>query len=100
MENRVGRDDRCDLTEAVTPQPVPMRGQPTAFRIGQTDPPARVFAKDAVFFNQVGQGVLLALVEPADQRGQEHTEGQRVEHGGRIYITDRVSRLRRPSAEQ
>jgi hypothetical protein len=47
-ENRLGRDDRRDLTEAATPQPVPMRGQPTAFRMGQTDPPAHVLAKDAV----------------------------------------------------
>jgi hypothetical protein len=38
--------------------------------------------KEAVFFYQVGHGVLLALVEPADQRGQEHAEGQRVGTAG------------------
>jgi pimeloyl-ACP methyl ester carboxylesterase len=37
-ENRVGCDDRRDLTEPATAHPVPMRGQPTAFFIGETDP--------------------------------------------------------------
>ena len=32
---------------------------------------AHVPAKDAVFFDQVGHGVLLPSVEPADQRDQE-----------------------------
>jgi hypothetical protein len=35
----------------------------------------------------VGHRRLLPLVEPADQRSQEHSEGQRVEHGGRVYTT-------------
>ena len=39
-ENRVGRDDRRDLTEPTTAQPVSMPRQPTAFLIGQTDPTA------------------------------------------------------------
>ena len=90
-ENRVGRDDRRDLTEAATAQPVPVPRQPTAFFIGQAEPAAHVPAEDAVFFDEVGHGVLLPLVEPADQRRQEHSEGQRVEHGGRVYTTDPIS---------
>ena len=97
-ENRVGRDDRRDLTEPTTAQPVSVHGQPPAFLIGQADPAAHVRAQDAVLFNQVGHGVLLPLVEPADQRRQEHSEGQRVEHGGRVYTTDPISEPRRPSA--
>ena len=91
-QNRVGRDDRRDLTEAATAQSVSAHGQPTAFLIGQADPAAHVPAKDAVLFNQVGHGVLLPLVEPADQRRQEHAEGERVEHGARVYTTDPISR--------
>ena len=73
-ENRVGRDDRRDLTEATTAQPVSMPRQPPAFLIGQADPAAHVPTQDAVLFDQVGHGVLLPLVEPADQRRQEHSE--------------------------
>ncbi len=58
--------------------------------------------QDAVLFNQVGHGVLLPLVEPADQRRQEHSEGHRVEHGGRVYTHRpdlRARKDRRPSNE-
>jgi hypothetical protein len=70
-ENRVGCDDRGDVTKAATAQPVSMHGQPTAFLIGQADPAAHVPTEDTVFFDQVGHGLLLPLVEPADQRGQQ-----------------------------
>ena len=40
-ENRVGRDDRGDLTESATAQPVSVYGQSTTFLIGQADPAAK-----------------------------------------------------------
>jgi hypothetical protein len=52
------------------------------------------------FFDQVGHGVLLPLIEPADQRRKEHAEGERVGHGGRVYTTVWISERRRPWAEQ
>ena len=45
--------------------------QPTAFRIGQANPAAKVPTQDAVFFDQVGHSRLLPLVAPADQPHQE-----------------------------
>src|SRR5262245_25075301 len=41
-ENRVGCDDRGDVTKAATAQPVSVHGQPTAFLVGQADPAAHV----------------------------------------------------------
>ena len=99
-QNHVGRDERRDLTKAATAQPVSVPRQPTAFLIGQTEPAAHVPAQDAVFLDEVGHRCLLPLVEPADQRSQEHSEGQRVEHGERVYTTDPLSGPRGPSAEQ
>jgi hypothetical protein len=84
-KNGVGRDDRGDLTEATTTQPVTVPRQPPAFFIGQPDPAAQLAAEDAILFDYVGDGILLTLVEPADQRREEHSEGERVEHGGRVY---------------
>jgi hypothetical protein len=77
-----------------------MHRQPTALIIGQTDSAAHVSAQDAVLFDQVDHGVLLPLVEPADQRRQEHSKGKRVEHGGRVYINNLISGLQGRSAEQ
>src|SRR3989442_4065530 len=52
-ENRVGCDDRRDLTEPATAHPVSMPGQPTAFFIGEADPATGARAEDAVFLNQI-----------------------------------------------
>ena len=87
-------------SKAATTQPMSVHRQPTSFLIGQADPAAHMPTEDAVFFDQVGYGRLLPLVEPADQRGQEHPEGHRVEHGGRVYITDPISKPPNPSVEQ
>ena len=56
--------------------------------------------QDAVLFDQVGHGVLLPLVEPADKRCQEHSERERVEHCGRVYINNPISGLQGPPAER
>jgi len=77
-----------------------MHRQPTALIIGQPDPAAHVSPQDAVLFDQVGHGVLLPLVEPADQRRQEHSKGARVEYGGRVYLNNPVSGLQGCSADQ
>jgi hypothetical protein len=41
---------------------------------GQPDPTAQVATEDAVLFDDVSDGILLTLVEPADQRRQEDSE--------------------------
>jgi len=43
-----------------------MGGQPTAFLISQPEPAGQVPALHTVLFDQVGRGVLLSLVKPAD----------------------------------
>jgi hypothetical protein len=53
-ENGVGRDDGGNMTKATTARHVP--------------------AQDAVFFDQVGHGVLLPPVEPADQGAEQRAE--------------------------
>ena len=98
-QNRVGRDNRRDLTEATTAQPVSVPRQPSAFLIGEAEPATHVSAENAVFFDEVGHGLPLPLVEPADQRCQEPAEGRRVEHGGKSIPRPDLG-PRRPSAEQ
>jgi hypothetical protein len=99
-ENRVRRDDRGDVTQAATAQPMPVDGQPSALVVAQAERAAYVPAQDAVFLDQVHHGVQLPPVEPAGQRREQHPERQRVEHGGRVYTTNRIAAPRNPSAEQ
>jgi hypothetical protein len=46
------------------------------------------------------ENILLSVVEPADERSEEHAKNHRLDHGARVYTTDPTSRPRRPSAEQ
>jgi len=70
-ENRIGRHDRGDATQAATTHLMSAHREPTAFVVGQADLAVHVSTQDAVFFDQVRHGRLLPLVEPADQRGQQ-----------------------------
>ena len=100
-QNRVGRDDRGDLTQGGD-GPADVRATANRRRSSSVRRIRRshLSAEDAVLFDQVGHGLPLALVEPADQRGQEPAEGRRVEHGGEVYTTARSQRPRGPSADQ
>ena len=78
---------------------MPVDGQPTAFLIGQAYPAAQVRAEDAVFFDQVGHGVLLPPVEPADQRASSRRSD--IASGtARESIPPTRSQAQNPSAEQ
>ena len=44
--------------------------------------------EDTILFDDIGDGILLTLVEPAGHRREEHSEGARIDHGGRVYTTD------------
>lgn len=97
-QNRVGRDDRGDLTQSSTSQPVPAHGEPTPFVIGQSKAPSTQLApKDSIFFDQMGQAVLLLTIQPADQSGEKKPQGRDVDHGGSLH--QRPMRTRRRSAE-
>jgi len=88
-ENREGRDDRGDLTESATSQPVSVYGQSTTFLIGQADPAAKVRAEGAVLFDQVGDGLLPLVGPPA--RHDHHEESNRGDIHDRGSLHDRLN---------
>ena len=88
-ENRVGRDDRGDLTEPATAQPVSVDGQPAAFLIGEADPATQVRAEDTVLFDQLRDG-LLALVGPPPDHGH-HEESNRSDLHDRGSLHQRLN---------
>jgi hypothetical protein len=91
-QNRVGRDDRGDLSQPATTQQVPAHGQPAPIIIAQPEAPsAQLTSKDAILFDQIRQGPLLPLIQPADQRDKKQPQRRNVDHGGRVYLTDRDS---------
>lgn len=59
----------------------------------------QVTPKDAILFEQIGKGILLLTIQPADQYGEEHPQREHIDHGARVSITDRdsISRDRWPS---
>lgn len=64
-ENRVGCDDRRDLTEPATAYPVSMHGKPTAFFIGEADPATEARPEDAVSLNRYATVACRSSAQPA-----------------------------------
>jgi hypothetical protein len=91
----------CAKIKATTAQPVSVPRQPSAFLIADGDQSTCVTAEDAVFFDEVGHGLPVPLVEPADERCQEPSKERRVEHGGKSIPRADLggSEDRRPSNE-
>jgi len=46
---------------------VPAHGEPTPFVIAQPQAPStQLTSKDSILFDQIGQGLLLPIIQPAD----------------------------------
>src|SRR5438552_11450224 len=83
-ENRVGCDDRRDLTEPATAHPVSRHDQPTAFFIGEADPAAEARAEDAVFLNQIRDARLPLVGPPAGHGHHEESNRSDIHDGGSL----------------
>src|SRR5206468_12300887 len=75
---------------------MPVRGQPTAFVIGETDTAAQVRAEDAVFFNQVGDARLPLISPPAGHCHHEQSNRGDIHHRGSLHQRLRSRVLLRP----
>ena len=85
-----------DLSQPATSQSRPAHGETTPFVIAQPKAPsAQLPPQDSVFFDQISQGRLLPLIQPADQRDKQHPQGRNVDHGGSPFRRPRFS-LPRP----
>jgi hypothetical protein len=68
----VGAGDAGDVTQSLATQFMPQLGQAPSFRIGETNTPAQLLAKDPVLFLQVLDRALLVAGDPSpDPRGEE-----------------------------
>jgi hypothetical protein len=77
---------------------LPEHGEPTPSVIGQPNvSPTQLSPQDSIFFNQIGHGLLLLTIQPADQSGEKKPEGENVDHGASLH--QRPRRTRRRSAE-
>ena len=83
-ENRVGCDDRRDLTEPATAHPASMHGEPTAFFTCEADPGTEARAEDAVFLNQIRDGRLPLVGPPAGHGYHEESNRSDIHDGGSL----------------
>ena len=77
---------------------MPVDGQPTAFLIGQADPPAQMRAEDAVLFDQIRDGLLLLVGPPAGHRHDEESKRSNIHDRGSLH--QRLKSLSDASAEK
>jgi hypothetical protein len=84
-QNRVGGDDRGDLTQQPTAETVLVPRQPAPVLLGQPEASsAQLRSEDPVLFDQIPQG-LLPLVAPPARNGHQHeSKRDNVHHGGSL----------------
>ena len=71
---------------------MPVAGQPTAFLVGQPNPPAQVRAEDAVLFDQIRDRLLPLVGPPAGHRHHEESNRGHIHDRGSLHyrLTSRV----------
>lgn len=101
-EQRVGGNDGRDAVQSGSPHDFPSNRQSAALVVVESDAPfAELLSKDAIFFDQVVDHVLLPAPDPAGKREEEELQNEGV-HGldptGSVALgaPDRVRCRRRP----
>ena len=80
-EQRVRRNDRRDLAQGLTAQPVGSRSKLPPVVIGESEaPPTQLPPQESILFDQVRQHVPVLPVQPAGDREQQDLEGRDVDH--------------------
>jgi hypothetical protein len=79
---------------------VPTKGEPTPLFIAEPKTSAlELLPQDAILLNQIRHGLLLASIQSADQRREQHAEKKSVDHGGTVYCANGADVARFRSAE-
>ena len=82
-ENRVGRDEARQAAQASPSQSVAQHGEPASLVIVEAERAASdLGAEGPVLFEQIGDSVRFAVVEPRGEGEEEKAHGRRVNHGG------------------
>ena len=85
-QERIWGDDRGDLAQPPTAQPVRPHGKPTPLVIGQLQASApQLPAQDTVLFNEIAEYVSVLAVQPPGEDGEQQLERRDVDHGGNLY---------------
>jgi hypothetical protein len=93
-QNRVGRNDRRDVGQHLSTQPLPASREPPTLRIGQPQAPAdELTPKYSVFLNQIGDDVLLLVSQPAASIARTIRKHARF-MTARVYIIESASDFR------
>jgi Integrase core domain len=80
-EQRVRGHDRGDLAQGTTTQPVRSHSQMSPIVIRQAQAPStQLPAQETVLFDQIGERLPLAALQPTGQDQQEHLDGCRGDH--------------------
>ncbi len=80
-QDGVRGDDRRDLSEDLASELLAFDGESTALPVSQTNAlAAELLLEDAIFLDQVLDGLGLMSVDPARERGKEELQGEEIGH--------------------
>src|SRR5436305_1921791 len=99
-QNRIGRDSRRPLTQETTAETFPAPRQTAPLLVAESEYSAgELTPQDAVLFDQIGDDVLLLVIQPAGQGGENNLDEHEVNHG-EIPVTQHLAERpgRQPAA--
>src|SRR5262249_24391436 len=80
-QQRVRRDDRRDVTQGFSTEPISPYGKSSPVVVGQPQSPHTDLSSDkAILFNEIGHRLPLSAIEPADDSDEQQLEDRDVDH--------------------
>src|SRR5438445_12067145 len=81
-QNRIGRHNRRHLPQQTTAETSPPPRQTAPLLVAESESSARELTpKDAILLDQIGDDVLLLVIQPVGQGGQNNPYEHAVNHG-------------------
>ena len=81
-QNRIGRHNRRHLPQQTTAETSPPPRQTAPLLVAESESSARELTpEDAILLDQIGDDVLLLVIQPVGQGGQNNPDEHAVNHG-------------------
>ena len=85
-QDRIGRDNRRNLAQHTSAQTLPAPRETAPLFVGYPHSSAtKLTPQSSVLFDQIGDDILLLVIQSTRQRGEKHPDEGEVNHGASLH---------------
>ena len=85
-QDRIGRDNRRNLAQHTPAQTLPAPCQTAPLVVSQRQSSATELSpQSSILFDQIGNDILLLVIQPTRQRSEKHPDEGQVNHGASLH---------------